>query len=284
MHGSRKCRSLPRTAALRPPSGWRGRVSAVTRVAIKAHQTQELEKAEAKLARAREILGWLARSIRSRGMTAMAENATNLRATLDEDDLRLILVEQRKLFWRVFSEIRSTREGPYYDRFMVEDMPEWLNEEIPKRLLVPQCALRCRAGVTAMAENTALPDPHAHAQALIRANPRANPDELLELWNQWYRNDANLRLAVLEGVPTAFLAQAATPPSADLADFLPPSSNGRSVFVSMTCRSSTGHGAEPGPACRANASSRTTGTSSMRNRAGEGEGGLPGHAAARHRP
>jgi hypothetical protein len=40
-------------------SGWRGRVSAATRAAKKAHQTQELEKAGAKLARAREILGWL---------------------------------------------------------------------------------------------------------------------------------------------------------------------------------------------------------------------------------
>jgi hypothetical protein len=48
--------------------------------------------------------------------------------------------------------------------------------------------------MTAMADNIALPDPNAHVQALIRANP----DELLELWNLWYRNDAELRLAVLE--------------------------------------------------------------------------------------
>ena len=37
-----------------------------------------------------------------------------------------------------------------------------------------------------------------HAQALIRANPNASPDELLVLWNQWYRNDPALWLAVLE--------------------------------------------------------------------------------------
>jgi hypothetical protein len=71
----------------------------------------------------------------------MTENSTDLRTTLDADDLRLILVEQRKLFWREFSEIRSTREGPYYDRLVVEDMLEWLNEEIPKRLLVPAIRL-----------------------------------------------------------------------------------------------------------------------------------------------
>jgi hypothetical protein len=46
-------------SAIRPPSGWRGRVSAATRAAKNAHQRQELQKAEAKLARAREILGWL---------------------------------------------------------------------------------------------------------------------------------------------------------------------------------------------------------------------------------
>jgi hypothetical protein len=46
-------------SAIRAPSGWRGRVSAATRAAKKAHQTQELEKAGAKLASAREILGWL---------------------------------------------------------------------------------------------------------------------------------------------------------------------------------------------------------------------------------
>jgi hypothetical protein len=34
-------------------------VSAATRAAKNAHQRQELQKAEAKLARAREILGWL---------------------------------------------------------------------------------------------------------------------------------------------------------------------------------------------------------------------------------
>jgi hypothetical protein len=66
----------------------------------------------------------------------MAENFTDLRTTLDTDDLRLILAEQRKLFWRVFIEIRSTREGPYYDRLMVEEMLSWLNEEIPRRLLL----------------------------------------------------------------------------------------------------------------------------------------------------
>ena len=38
-----------------------------------------------------------------------------------------------------------------------------------------------------MADNTALPDPNAHVQALIRADP----DELLDLWNLWYRNDAD---------------------------------------------------------------------------------------------
>ena len=43
-------------SAIHAPSGWRGRVSAATRAAKKAHQTQELEKAGAKLARAREIL------------------------------------------------------------------------------------------------------------------------------------------------------------------------------------------------------------------------------------
>lgn len=46
-------------SAIRPPSGWRGRVSATARAAKNAHQTQELEKAEAKLARAHQILGWL---------------------------------------------------------------------------------------------------------------------------------------------------------------------------------------------------------------------------------
>jgi hypothetical protein len=71
----------------------------------------------------------------------MAENSTDLRTTLDTDDLRLILVEQRKLFWRVFSEIRSTREEPHYDRLVVEEMLEWLNEEIPKRLLLPAIRL-----------------------------------------------------------------------------------------------------------------------------------------------
>ena len=45
-----------------------------------------------------------------------------------------------------------------------------------------------------MADNIALPDSNAHVQALIRANPV----ELLELWNLWYRNDAELRLAVLK--------------------------------------------------------------------------------------
>jgi hypothetical protein len=30
-----------------------------------------------------------------------------------------------------------------------------------------------------MTENTVLPDPHAHAHALIRANPNARPDEPL---------------------------------------------------------------------------------------------------------
>jgi hypothetical protein len=46
-------------SAIRPPSGWRGRMSAATGAAIRAHQTEELEEAEAKLAGAREILNWL---------------------------------------------------------------------------------------------------------------------------------------------------------------------------------------------------------------------------------
>jgi hypothetical protein len=47
-----------------------------------------------------------------------------------------------------------------------------------------------------MAENTALPDRHRHAQELSRANPK----ELLALWNEWHRSDADLRLAILEAV------------------------------------------------------------------------------------
>ena len=43
--------------AASPPSGWRRRGPVSD--AVKAYRKRELEQAEAKLARAREILGWL---------------------------------------------------------------------------------------------------------------------------------------------------------------------------------------------------------------------------------
>ena len=83
------------------------------------------------------------------------------------------------LCWPVFSEIRSTREGPYYDRLMVEEMLSWLNEEIPSRLLLLAIRRAVPRRSERSGENSALPDPHPHAHALIRTNPNASPDERL---------------------------------------------------------------------------------------------------------
>ena len=63
------------------------------------------------------------------------------RKVVDQEDIRDLLVESEMRFRRVRGAIRKTQVGPHYDRIVVEDMLNWLEDEIGKQLLLPAVVL-----------------------------------------------------------------------------------------------------------------------------------------------